>query len=67
MEKGTKIGDEVIVLTVPWLEDYTYIGKIVKLRTLENGYEYATAFGDYDYVLVLKSYSIPTELIKALI
>jgi hypothetical protein len=67
MEKSAKVGDEVLILSVPWHEDIKYIGQVRKLKGMESNCEYAYTYGDSrSHIIVIKNYILATELLKAL-
>jgi hypothetical protein len=67
MEKKAKIGDEVLILDVPWQDDKKYIGSVRKLKGRESGREYAYTYGNYrGHTIVVSKYVLATELNKAL-
>lgn len=66
-KKTAKVGDEVLILDVPWHEDGRYIGQVRKLKATESESEYACTYGDSGgHVIVIKNYILATELLKAL-
>ena len=65
MEKKAKIGEEVIILDVPWQEDRKFIGHVVKLDKRETTSEWATAIVN-DRMVVISKYVKATKLNKEL-
>ena len=66
MEKITEAEEQVVVLSVPWIEDSKHVGKVVTLKHRETPATWATGVLPDGTTVVIQSYTPATELSKAL-
>ena len=67
MQKSAEIKEQVIVLSVAWIDDSSHVGKVVTLEHRETQDTWATGTLPDGSTVVLETYMPATELNKALV
>lgn len=66
MEKSAEIKEQVIVLSVAWIDDSSHVGKVVTLKHRETEATWAVGTLPDGSTVVMQRYMPATELNKAL-